>query len=781
MSESLLTACGRGKLSKVRKLVEAGADVNHKSSSGQAGLHVAAIGGQAEVAAYLLENGAEVDIKTEADKTPLMTAAGQGTGAVLEVLLRFNADVNLKDKGQQTALMYAASRGYRTVVDLLLSHGADIDARDKYKQTALLYAIDKEHKVIVERLLRQGADVNVQDDDENTALHFASSRGYRDVTALLLKSNALVNVENKDKDTALMKAAAYGHREVVEQLIQYRADVNKRNKNRETALIKASKKGHRDTAALLLQHNANSLNTRDRDDRTALIWAAKLGYRDVAELLLYHNAALEVKDKNNKTAFNYAEEYGKQNVIDLLKHKVDNICIPFKYFDLDRVKDYLDRSNDISTILPKHVADVLHAQKDDFLLSFLKLALSNLQRSDILNSFIGNDPNNISLLLSFISRNIGNYEKDDFVRDVMDNFVGSGCDLFCVVDINNSELLNKSLLHHIINEKNGMLKQREELLDLLINKIGLEERQLIELLKKSVPSSEGLTHCIRSGQERYKFGTFKVMARLSQSFFIHILLGWGLYLMDLGTDLTFTRHLFKLSEKNFAKEKLICEQIFLASIDNFTMIWRKSKGFEKVEDSLEHLKNLVAEGQKCVEREQLFADKPHHLEEMGFISLTHSLFPIMIAVLLYPTFMFYANYRGLSDIKLSKLPNPVITKLYSAVVDFRITFLRRENNADKSDRDSYDNESLRNIDKLKKLYKKRENHEGAINLSLIIEAVTESSFMFWYQIIFLLPGFVFIVMDVGEHGKKMTDLFNWKIFSILTSFTAIALSYCNIK
>ena len=746
MNDNLLTASARGKLSKVSKLVEAGADVNHKSRNGQSALHLAALGGQVEVARYLLENSAEVNIKTGADLTPLMTAA---------------------------------QRGQRSVVDLLLRHGANIEARDNHDQTALLYAIDQEHKVIVERLLRHGADVNVKDDDENSALHFASCRGYRDVTALLLKCNASVDVENKHGDTALMKAAAHGHGEVVEQLIQSGADVNRRNNNRETALIKAARRGYRDIAALLLQHNSTTLNSRDKQHRTALIWAAIAGHRDVAELLLYHNAKLEVRDKYNKTAFDYAEEHGRQSVIDLLKHKVDNICIPFKYFDLERTKDYLDRSNDISTILPQHVADVLQNQKDDFLLSFLNLALCNLQRSEVLNSFIGNDPNHISLLLSFISRNLANYEKDDCVRDVMDNFVGTGEELFCVVDVDNAELHNKSLLHHIINEKNGMLKQREELLDLLINKIGLEERELIELLKKSVPSSEGLTSCIRSGQERYKYGPFKVLARLSQSFFFHIVLGWGLYLLDLSTDLTFTLHLFKLSEKNFAAEKFICENNFLEQVKDFTFTWERTE--LRMEDYLDHLKALVAEGQKCVEREQLFAENPVHLQEMAFISLSHSVLPIMIALLLYPTFIFYANCRQRKDIKLSKLPNPVITKLYSAVVDFQITYLRRENKGDKTDRDSYEKEALANSEKLKTLYKKRENHEEAINLSLIVEAVTESSFMFWYQIIFLLPGIVLTCQDVGEHGKKITDLFNWKIFSIVTSFTAIALSYCNIK
>ena len=76
---------------------------------------------------------------------------------------------------------------------------------------------------------------------------------------------------------------------------------------------------------------------------------------------------------------------------------------------------------------------------------------------------------------------------------------------------------------------------------------------------------------------------------------------------------------------------------------------------------------------------------------MGFISLAHSLFPIVIAILLYPVFMFYANYYKLDDMNLSKLPNPVITKLYSAVVDCKIIYLKREKKGENAEMDSYDN------------------------------------------------------------------------------------------
>jgi ankyrin repeat protein len=163
---------GSGNLNSVqfiRKLVEHGADVNARLSSGRGGPGLWSKRGAtpflmasetADIAymKLLLELGADPKIANVENCTPLMVACGIGVGGsaanevageepeVLEaakLLLDLGADVNAVDANGETAMHGAAYKNLPKVVQFLADHGAKIEIwnrKNKWGWTPLMIA-----------------------------------------------------------------------------------------------------------------------------------------------------------------------------------------------------------------------------------------------------------------------------------------------------------------------------------------------------------------------------------------------------------------------------------------------------------------------------------------------------------------------------------------------------------------------------------------------------------------------------------------------------------------
>ena len=153
----------------VRTLVNAGANVNRRCSTGLTPLHWAVKSGLLQSVVLLVEAGADVNAQTGAlgRLTPLMMVA------------RLNSDHGL------------------AVVNALLSAGADIDSTNCSYATALNYAVEADSLPIAQFLLEQGANpdgrVSAEPPINTTPLYEATSIGSRAMVVLLLKWGASVN------------------------------------------------------------------------------------------------------------------------------------------------------------------------------------------------------------------------------------------------------------------------------------------------------------------------------------------------------------------------------------------------------------------------------------------------------------------------------------------------------------------------------------------------------------------------------------------------------------
>ncbi|KAK9830304.1 hypothetical protein WJX72_010886 [[Myrmecia] bisecta] len=112
-------------------------------------LHTAAKLGDLEALRRLLEAGADVNKQDARGITPLGVAVGFNKVPVIKELLAAKADVSLLDAKDNSVLHYAAGYGRREAAELLLEAGASLDCRNVDGQTPVDVAeLNREAKMV---------------------------------------------------------------------------------------------------------------------------------------------------------------------------------------------------------------------------------------------------------------------------------------------------------------------------------------------------------------------------------------------------------------------------------------------------------------------------------------------------------------------------------------------------------------------------------------------------------------------------------------------------------
>lgn len=140
----------------VQQLISDGKSPNDTDDAGHAGLHIAAINGNAQIVAILIKAGAQIDIKDPLGDTPLFYAADRNEPDICTMLLDAHAAPDAQNRSGVTPLMTAAQRGNIEVVRVLLAHGASPTMSDFTGRDAVSWAEDS-HKQALVKLLREAA------------------------------------------------------------------------------------------------------------------------------------------------------------------------------------------------------------------------------------------------------------------------------------------------------------------------------------------------------------------------------------------------------------------------------------------------------------------------------------------------------------------------------------------------------------------------------------------------------------------------------------------------
>jgi len=124
---SFCTACIKGDVSRVKKMIKRGVDINDDGMARTTTpLMCASRNGHVEIVNLLVENGADIDFKDPMNCTALYYAVSSEHVEIIEILLKHKANVNIPDKDGETVLDHA--RGNEKIVELLKAHGAKTKA-----------------------------------------------------------------------------------------------------------------------------------------------------------------------------------------------------------------------------------------------------------------------------------------------------------------------------------------------------------------------------------------------------------------------------------------------------------------------------------------------------------------------------------------------------------------------------------------------------------------------------------------------------------------------------
>jgi ankyrin repeat protein len=155
-------------LEAVETLLNAGADVNSKDTSGVTILHMAVFKNNFKLLEIVLEKEVDMDVKTIGGRTPLHYAANWGYTEQLLALLNKGANVNVQDSDDNTPLHLAANHGDIKVVVALLENGANMNISNKEGVTPLYAAaIGDDFAQSVQHAIDKGQNDNIPPYYEN--------------------------------------------------------------------------------------------------------------------------------------------------------------------------------------------------------------------------------------------------------------------------------------------------------------------------------------------------------------------------------------------------------------------------------------------------------------------------------------------------------------------------------------------------------------------------------------------------------------------------------------
>ena len=168
-ARTLGTACKEGNLTKIKRFIFKGANINHRvPSSKHFPLGTATHFGHLDIVKYLLKKGARINARTKNDWTPLYIAAQKGHTEIVKHLLKKGALVNPRAFAvNEYAAVYGATGS------------TPLHAASKY--------------AIVKALLEAGANPNIKDANGNTPADCAYTRKRYQACCLIMSYGGRLN------------------------------------------------------------------------------------------------------------------------------------------------------------------------------------------------------------------------------------------------------------------------------------------------------------------------------------------------------------------------------------------------------------------------------------------------------------------------------------------------------------------------------------------------------------------------------------------------------------
>ncbi|WP_264705646.1 ankyrin repeat domain-containing protein [Wolbachia endosymbiont (group A) of Gymnosoma rotundatum] len=340
LNEQLLAAVQDSDFSKVKDLINLGADVNIKDKDGKTPLHyVSRSDHHLGMVKYLISKGADIDVKDHSGRTPEDEERYTNSGTIRQVFMQAHLDKELlltvknekdlktisdliaKDIDDRThGGFYYTWSGNLGTVEFLVSKDVSVNATDKYGCTLLHWATLKGHLDIAKFLIGKGANVNAKDILGRTPIHFAVMNNHVNITEFLLNQGVSVDETDKNGSTPLHYAAEFSELDSARFLIEKGANINTADNSGKKPIHVASENNNKNIIELFLSKGV-SVDNADKDGWTSLHYAARRGCLGATEFLIEKGADTKVKDKNGQVPLCVAAQYNKPDIIDFLLNR----------------------------------------------------------------------------------------------------------------------------------------------------------------------------------------------------------------------------------------------------------------------------------------------------------------------------------------------------------------------------------------------------------------------------------------------------------------------------
>src|SRR2546426_1502622 len=319
-SADLLTAIRNGDYAQVRKLIEAGADVNTADKDGTTALMHSVVESDARMLRLLIDKGANVNMKNAQDSTALMYAATNLAKARL--LLDAGAEVKIKSKRGATPMSVAVTTfGSTPVLTLLVSKGAELEDR------LMTLAAATGNLEAIQYLLSIGVPAG---DRTGASLSAAITARCEPCARLLvekgapatpLRPNGTLNTNvGASSGGVLNDTAKRSMPELSQFLLEHGASLESTDRERFTLLMQAvlSMEPRRDQMVEWLLSKGLDPNAKNDRGDTAYVLAARVGIPSTVDLLVKAGAK-EVKEELPKPAGGASVEAAVKKVIPIIE------------------------------------------------------------------------------------------------------------------------------------------------------------------------------------------------------------------------------------------------------------------------------------------------------------------------------------------------------------------------------------------------------------------------------------------------------------------------------
>lgn len=243
----------------------------------------------------LIDGGADIEAKSSSGDTPLMQALKSDQDDAVDTLIEAGASADALDNDEATVLQVAITSGKPDVAIRLLDNIADsISAKNSDGETALLLAIKEGQNDLVQALVDKNCDLTIADNSGKAAIHHSIESSNVDLLEILIAAGADVDQIGPKKIAPVFMALKSGSEEIFNILFSKGASLSIHHTDGSTPLTYCLKKDMLDLALNTIPSAGDAAGFAAKNGDTPLTIAASRAQSDVIEVLL--SAGVEIDE-----------------------------------------------------------------------------------------------------------------------------------------------------------------------------------------------------------------------------------------------------------------------------------------------------------------------------------------------------------------------------------------------------------------------------------------------------------------------------------------------------